>query len=136
MARYLSPQWIAELDDEVRRRPQLQATAAGRSVGITQVVEDGPDGTVLYHLQADADGLRCGAGPAAPEQLRFVEGWDVARAVAMGVMNAQDAFITGRIRFHGDQQVLLDHVSIFEALGEAMSAVRAKTTFEPIEHGG
>jgi hypothetical protein len=52
------------------------------------------------------------------------------------VTNAQDAFIKGHIRFHGDQQVLLDHLGIFEALGAAVSAVRAATTFEPLTDGG
>lgn len=136
MARYLSPQWITALDDEVRRRPQLQAAALGRSVGITQVVEGGPGGPVVYHVRADGNDLRCGPGPADPEDLRFVEQWHVAQAVAMGVTNAQDAFIKGHIRFHGDQQVLLDHVVIFEALGDAVTAVRATTTFEPLADGG
>ena len=134
---YLSPQWIAELGDEVRAHEPLQAAARGRTIGITQVVEGGPNGSVVYHLQADADGVRCSSGPADPEHLRFVESWEIANAVASGEMNAQDAFIKGRIRFHGDQQLLLDHVEIFQALAGAVTAVRARTTFEttPIHTG-
>ena len=44
------------------------------------------------------------------------ESWETAVAVATGTLNAQEAFVNGHIRLHGDQQRLLDSQSLFGAL--------------------
>ncbi len=58
------------------------------------------------------------------------ESWDTAVAVATGTLNAQEAFVNGHIRLHGDQQRLLDSQSLFGALDSVFAAVRAQTEYE------
>src|SRR5262249_18535681 len=82
-------------------------------------------GEVTYHLQVADHSARFGVGPARPEDVRFVQDWDTAVAVATGRLNAQDAFMGGRIRLTGDQQKLLDSQDVFRALDAAFTAVRA-----------
>jgi hypothetical protein len=129
MARYLSPEWIAELAGQVESSMVVQSAAAGRTIAITQVVEGGPDGSVVYHLTAEHGPLQVAAGPAPGEQVRFVTPWDVAVAIATGATNAQDAFIRGRIRLLGDQQLLLEHVPVLVALGPIMAELHRRTSF-------
>ena len=45
-----------------------------------------------------------------------MQDWETAVAVATGELNAQEAFIGGRIRLTGDQQKLLDSQPVFRAL--------------------
>jgi putative sterol carrier protein len=130
MARYLSLDWIDDLRHEVAGNTQLATAAAGRLLGVTQVVTGGPEGDVVYHLQVDGGEVVFGAGPADPEHVRFVQDWDTAVAVATGTMNAQEAFIKGRVRFTGDQQLLLDSTPLFAALDGVFSSVRGRTTYE------
>ncbi len=129
MARYLSLDWIDELRAEVARNEALQEAADGRSIGVTQVVRDGPEGDVTYHLQVVAGAVTFGAGPADPEDVRFVQDWDTAVAVATGTMNAQEAFIRGRIHLTGDQQRLIESTPVFAALDAVFSSVREHTTY-------
>ena len=61
--RYLSLDWIDELSP--RRRPATpssRALAADHEIGVTQVVSDGPEGDVTYHLQVGDGEARFGAG--------------------------------------------------------------------------
>ena len=129
MLRYLSLDWIAALGDEVERSDALKDAAAGRRFGVTQVVTDGPEGDVCYHLAVDDGIVRFGPGPADDEQLRFLQDWETAVAVATGAMNAQEAFIGGRIKLMGDQQLLLDSVPVFAALDSVFSTVRERTDY-------
>ena len=55
--------------------------------------------------------------------------WETAVAVATGAMNAQEAFIGGRIKLMGDQQLLLDSVPVFAALDSVFSKVRERTDY-------
>jgi putative sterol carrier protein len=127
--RYLSLQWIAELSRAVADSEHLHRLADSHSIGVTQVVTDGPDGTVTYHLDVRDGQARFGAGPADPEDVSMVQDWDTAVAVATGALNAQEAFIGGRIRLSGNQQLLLESQPVFGALDGVFATVRARTVY-------
>jgi putative sterol carrier protein len=94
------------------------------------VISDGPEGDVTYHLQVADGEATFGAGPADPEHVRMEQDWTTAVAVATGELNAQEAFVTGRIRFFGDQQLLIDSQPVFAALDGVFSAVRERTQYD------
>jgi len=128
--RYLSLDWIDALTAEVSASASLQEFATSLNVGITQVVTDGPEGDVVYHLQVGDGSTSFGPGAAHPEDVRFVQDWDTAVAVATGVMNAQDAFVKGRIRLTGDSQKLVASEPVFRQLDDVFTAVRERTSYE------
>jgi hypothetical protein len=127
--RYLSLDWIEELTHVVSRDGQLRALAADHDIGVTQVVSGGPEGDVTYHLQVGDGDARFGPGPAEPEDVRMEQTWDTAVAVATGALNAQEAFVNGRIRLFGDQQKLLDSQAVFGALDAVFADVRQRTDY-------
>ncbi len=130
MVRYLSLDWINALSVEVAASEQMHEVARHHSIGVTQVVVDGPEGEVTYHLRVAEGEATFGAGPADPEDVRMEQDWKTAVAVATGELNAQDAFINGRIKLFGDQQKLLDSQPVFGALDAVFSSVRERTTYE------
>jgi hypothetical protein len=125
--RYLSLDWIETVSEAAEASPELQEAAAGRTFGITEVVTDGPEGDVTYHLAVLGGVVGFGPGPADHEDVRFVQDWDTAVAVAQGRLNAQEAFLQGRIRLTGDQAALRDNQSLFAALDAVFRAVREQT---------
>ena len=128
--RYLSLDWIDALTAEVAGSDSLRELATTTDVGITQVVKAGPEGDVVYHLQLGAGSASFGAGAAEPEDVRFTQDWETAVAVATGAMNAQDAFIKGRILLTGDQQKLMASAPVFKELDSVFASVRERTSYE------
>ena len=105
--------------------------AAGRNeIGVTQVVTEGPEGTIVYSLQVEGGRFSFAAGPAFPEHVRFEQTWETAVSVATGALNAQEAFIQGRILLTGDQQALMDNQAIFAAMSSVFDHVRERTEYE------
>jgi putative sterol carrier protein len=129
MARYLSLDWIDDLRAEVAASQGLAEAAGGQTLGVTQVVTEGPEGDVVYHLQVTDGQITFGAGPADPEDVRLEQTWDTAVAVATGTLNAQEAFIRGGIKIHGDTQALLGAVPLFAALDGVFASVRERTEY-------
>ena len=127
--RYLSLDWIDELRQVVASDDALRALAGEHEIGVTQVVSDGPEGDVTYHLQVGDGAASFGAGAAEPEHVRMEQTWDTAVAVATGSLNAQEAFVNGRIRLFGDQQRLLDAQPVFGALDAVFTDVRERTDY-------
>jgi putative sterol carrier protein len=128
--RYLSLEWINELTAQVAASDHMRELAASHQLGVTQVVSDGPEGDVTYHLQIGNGEASFGAGVADPEDVKMEQSWDTAVAVATGELNAQDAFINGHIRLWGDQQKLLDNQAVFGALDTVFTTVKEQTTYE------
>ena len=67
--------------------------------------------------------------PQSPRTSAFVQDWDTAVAVATGELNAQEAFIGGRIMLTGDQQKLLDSQPVFGRSTRVFTAVRERTEY-------
>lgn len=125
--RYLSLEWLAALTAEVAASSTMQALATEHTIGVTQVVTDGPEGTVVYHLQVGEGMAAFGAGSAFPEDVRMEQTWETAVGVATGKLNAQEAFIKGRILLTGSQQKLVQSQPVFVALDAVFTSVRART---------
>ncbi|MEM1333893.1 MAG: SCP2 sterol-binding domain-containing protein [Actinomycetota bacterium] len=128
--RYLSLDWIRALSAEVAGSEQMADVAQEHSIGVTQVVSDGPEGDVTYHLDVRDGTAAFGAGPADPEDVKMEQSWETAVAVATGELNAQEAFINGHIRLFGDQQKLLESQPVFGALDAVFSSVRDQTRYD------
>jgi putative sterol carrier protein len=116
VVRYLSLAWIDALTREVANSSDIAALAADHDIGVTQVVTDGPEGDVIYHLRLGGGTVSFGAGPAEQEDVRMQQSWTTAKAIATGDLNAQEAFIKGLIRLTGNQQKLIDSQPVFAAL--------------------
>lgn len=130
MIRYLSLDWITALSDEVAANDHLREIAESHRIGVTQVVTNGPEGDVTYHLHVGDGQASFGAGPADPEDVKMQQEWETAVAVATGELNAQEAFIGGKILLFGDQQRLLDSQPVFGALDAVFASVRERTSYE------
>ncbi len=125
--RYLSLEWLAALTAEVAASSTMQALATEHTIGVTQVVTDGPEGTVVYHLQVGEGVAAFGAGSAFPEDVRMEQTWETAVGVATGKLNAQEAFIKGRILLTGSQQKLVQSQPVFVVLDAVFTSVRTRT---------
>ncbi len=128
--RYLSLAWINALSDEVAANEHMREVARHHTIGVTQVVSDGPEGDVTYHLSVTDGEAEFGAGPAEPEHVKMEQSWETAVAVATGELNAQDAFVNGHIRLFGDQRKLLESQPVFGALDAVFGRVRERTRYE------
>ena len=127
--RYLSLEWLDALSAEVAADAALQELAGRHTIGVTQVVTAGPEGDVTYHLQVGDGAATFGPGAAYPEDVKMEQTWETAVGVATGTLNAQEAFIKGRILLTGNQQKLLEAQPVFGALDAVFATVRDRTEY-------
>ena len=128
--RYLSLDWIEAMQARVAASESLQSLAGTLSIGVTQVVTDGPEGTVLYHLQVGNGTASFGAGPAPMEHVRMEQSWRTAVDVATERVPAQEVFIKGLITVTGETTRLIECAPVFSALDAAFTHVRELTTYD------
>jgi putative sterol carrier protein len=127
MARYLSPEWLAE----------LQAAASGTIpglVGAADVVVQheilGVYCDVLFHVVVGDEGVAVLPGPAEDATVTFTEDEETAAAITRGELSAQAAYMSGRLRVRGDVSTLAANSAVLAALDDVFASVRATTTYE------
>lgn len=138
MARYLSDEWFAAAAAALGPAPELSAGAAGAPADVLVVEQrvldgvpgsGGAAGPVVWHVVVAGEARSIHPGPHPSPTVAFSQDYATAAAVASGEVSAQEAFMTGRITMSGDAGALLAAAPALAAVGDALAAVRADTTF-------
>lgn len=130
MARYLSPEWFAEL----ARSSDLPERAAEPEAVLEQVVEDAPDGPVTYRVEIAGGQARVSwpvpAGATAPD-LRITCSWATAVSLASGELSSQQALARGALRVKGKGSLarLAEVSARLAGLDPVPAEVRAATSY-------
>jgi len=119
---FLTPEWIAALDDLARRAPDLVDAAEAPLVVEQRVVS--ATGTVTYHLVLGPGPARVIAGPAPAPDLTMVTTADAARRIHDGTANAQTCLADGTLRLRGNPEVLARRATVLGRVGDLFAAVR------------
>lgn len=126
---YLSNEWITRVAEGIAANEKIKTLAKQNTVSVTQIVTGTPRGEVTYHLESRDGKISFASGPAKVSDIAFTQDWGTAVGVATGKVNAQEAFISGKIRFKGDHERVIATQPLFLALDEVFSAVNADTNF-------
>jgi hypothetical protein len=124
--RFLSPAWIAALDEAARANEHLRATPVDPPLVLEQVVT-GDEADVAYRIVFDTDGAHVESGADAESTVRLITDATTARAIARGEGAALQAFLDGTIRIEGQVGRLLEQRDLFARLDDVFAGVRAAT---------
>jgi hypothetical protein len=127
--KYLSLDWIEAVRDQVKGSAEFDALPADTTFGLTQVITDGPEGAVVYHVQVANGEASFGPGPAPLEQVRLQQTYQVTLDIATGKMPAQELFVKGLVTLSGDVTALQGTDPVFLALNKAFEAVRPQVEY-------
>jgi SCP-2 sterol transfer family len=134
MPRFLTPEWVAALDEAARDAavpPELRLTIQQIVTADAAGDAEGGDGAeVRYHLVADGGRLRVHPGDATDPDVTLVQSRAVAAALSRGALNAQQALAAGRLKLRGDVGRLARDGRALTAVEDVFAAVRAQTTYD------
>lgn len=129
MARFLSSEWIAEAATAAASSKELETSAAGVHLVVQQEVTGGPDGDVHYVVSINDGRVSLQLGGHEAPDVTFTLDWATAVTMAEGVLGAQEAFTSGRLRLRGDVAVLLRYGPALAGLDSVFVALRERTTY-------
>lgn len=130
MARYLSPEWLDEVDAVARGSEELPDLVDDVRLVIQQVVAGAPEGDVRYAVRIEDGTVSVVPGEAPDADVTVREDYDTAVALHRGALRAPVAFMTGRIAVSGDLQALSRAQPALHRLDGVFAGVRDRTTYE------
>ena len=126
---YLSNEWINAVAEGIKLNHEIAVVARDNTISVTQIITGTPHGDVTYHLESRDGKITFASGPATVSDIAFTQDWATAVGVATGKINAQEAFISGKIKFVGDHQKLIDAGDLFAALNPIFEEIRLSATY-------
>lgn len=104
MAKWLSQQWL----DESKQLAESQPERPGASARLQYVISGGPKGEVNYYwIVVDGKLLENQLGKLADAEVTLSETYEDAKAMQTGELDANTAFMQGKIKVDGDVAKLM-----------------------------
>lgn len=128
MARFLSPDWLAEMAAAAGENQALREASSGLDLSVRQVVRGGPDGDVAYTVR-----LGGGTVTVVPDgdagDLEVSSDYGTAAAISQGRLSPAAAFASGRLKLGGRVGALAGHSAILAGVGDVFGSLRATTEY-------
>ena len=112
MAKFLSQEWL----DETRKLAEGQPERPGATVRMQYVVTGGPDGEVKYYwVLENGKLLESSLGELSDAQVTLTQSYDDAVKIQKGELDANAAFMQGRVKVTGDMAKLMSLLPLTNA---------------------
>ena len=129
VARFLSPEWLDELNTAAARDHTVAGAVAGATLTLQQVVTGTAAGEVTYAVRIGDGRVTVTPGRADDADATITEDAETAAAISSGRLTSQTAILAGRVRVSGDLGALVEHQELLERLDHVFAEVRETTTY-------
>jgi putative sterol carrier protein len=125
MAKFLSQEWADDALAALNGSDDVRGAIKGVQLCVQQVVTGAPDGEVSYWTKFDDGKVEGGLGAATDADVTITQDYDTAVAMNKAELNAQAAFMQGKLKVTGNMGKLLQNQGAMQALGPVLAAVPA-----------
>lgn len=118
--KYLSEEWAKEVTNRFQSTEAVTNAAKGQNVTIQQIVTEAPGGDVKYYFKI-ADGTpEVAIGEIDSPEVTITQSYETSIAVDKGELNAQNAFMQGKLKIQGNLMKLMSMQGFFQTLPQAV----------------
>ena len=125
--KFLSEEWASTMTEALNSSEEFKKAATGQQVKLQQVVTDTPDGgEVKYYFTLDGGTADIGIGEATDAEATITQNYETAVAIVKQDLNAQNAFMQGKLKVTGNMMKLMQLQGVFNAMPKAASDVEVE----------
>lgn len=126
--KFLSEEWAQEVTNALNSSDEFKSASSGQQVKLQQVVTDAPEGgEQKYYFQLGDDGkVQVGVGELADAEATLTQTYEVAVAITKQELNAQNAFMQGKLKISGNMMKLMQLQGVFNAMPKAVDGIEVE----------
>ncbi|MEA2476911.1 MAG: hypothetical protein QOF16_301 [Actinomycetota bacterium] len=122
--KFLTEEWAKTMTEALNSSDEFKSAASGQQAKLQQVVTDAPDqGEVKYYFTLDGGSATVGVGDLADAEATITQNYETAVAINKQELNAQNAFMQGKLKISGNMMKLMQLQGVFTAMPKAVSDV-------------
>ena len=125
--KFLSDEWAQEMTNALNASDDFQSAASGQSVKLQQVITDTPDGgEQKYFFTLEGGKVQIGLGEITDAEATLTQTYETAVAITKQELNAQNAFMQGKLKISGNMMKLMQLQGVFNAMPKAVTDVEVE----------
>lgn len=121
--KFLSEEWASEITSALNSSEDFKKAAGGQSAKIQQVVTDAPDGETKYYFKLEDGNAEVSLGELSDAEATITQNYETAAGISKGELNAQNAFMQGKLKISGNMMKLMQLQGVINAMGKAVESV-------------
>ncbi len=122
--KFLTDEWASTMTEKLNASDEFKSAASGQQVKLQQVVTDVPDGgEAKYYFTLDGGAAEVSLGELEGADATITQNYDTATAINKQELNAQQAFMQGKIKISGNMMKLMQLQGVFTAMPKAVDDV-------------
>jgi putative sterol carrier protein len=122
--KFLSQEWADQMTEALNSSEEFQKAAGGQSAKLQQVVTDTPDGgEVKYYFTLEGGKAEVQLGELQDAEATITQNYETAVGVTKQEINAQNAFMQGKLKISGNMMKLMQLQSVVNAMPKAVSHI-------------
>lgn len=121
--KFLTEEWAQEMTSALNASDEFKSAASGQQTKLQQVVSDAPEGESKYYFTLDNGSAEVGLGEVADADATITQNYETAVAINKTELNAQQAFMQGKLKISGNMMKLMQLQGVFNAMPKAVDDV-------------
>ena len=121
--KFLTEEWAQEMTSALNASDEFKSAASGQQTKLQQVVSDAPEGESKYYFTLDNGAAEVGVGEVADADATITQNYETAVAINKTELNAQQAFMQGKLKISGNMMKLMQLQGVFNAMPKAVDHV-------------
>jgi putative sterol carrier protein len=122
--KFLTEEWASTMTDALNSSDDFQSAASGQEVKLQQVVTDVPDGgEVKYYFTLEGGKAQVSLGEVEGADATITQNYETATAINKQELNAQQAFMQGKLKISGNMMKLMQLQGVFNAMPKAVTGI-------------
>lgn len=121
--KFLSEDWAREMTAALNSSEEFKKAAGGQQAKLQQIITDAPEGEAKYYFQLEGGNAQVALGELEGAEATISQSYDTATAINKQELNAQQAFMQGKLKITGNMMKLMQLQGVFNAMPKAVSGV-------------
>lgn len=125
--KFLTEEWAQEMTNALNASDEFQSAASNQQTKLQQVVTDTPDGGEgKYYFTLEGGKAQVGVGEITDADATITQNYETAVAINKSELNAQQAFMQGKLKISGNMMKLMQLQGVFNAMPKAVTDVEVE----------
>ncbi|MDQ4058040.1 MAG: SCP2 sterol-binding domain-containing protein [Actinomycetota bacterium] len=124
--KFLSQEWAEAMTNSLNASDAFKSAAGGQSTKLQQVVTDVDGGDVKYYFVLDNGTAEVSLGEIEGAEATVTQNYDTAAGLQKGEVNAQQAFMQGKLKVSGNMMKLMQLQGVIGAMPKAVADVEVE----------
>ena len=125
--KFLSEEWAQAMTEALNSSDDFKSAAATQQAKLQQVVTEAPEGgEVKYYFTLEDGNAQVSLGEITDADATITQNYETAVAINKQELNAQQAFMQGKLKISGNMMKLMQLQGVFTAMPAAVKDVEVE----------